>query len=246
MRVLMPWICLGLLPVLMPAGVVCAREGPSPISDELRRSPIQIGVQYMAGYRSNYVYRGIKMGEQVMEGQVASSISISNDWALAGEVDFVRGFFSKDFAHTTLYGELQYYIGQEAVIGPSFAGQFHTHADFKSGCEPGIVWRWSPINDFEMGASGVYDSGQKGFYGNVSATWQPLITQKIAWVNTAILGSSADYMDASGPSDATLRTSWLIRLGASFRLEPFISVTFGMGDRKKNFLAGGVWFTWMY
>lgn len=230
---------------LLPVSL-SAREGPAPLSDVMRRSPIQLGVQFMTGYRTNYVYRGIELGEQVFEAQAASSLALSNDWSLAGEADFVRAYANDAFSQFTLYGELQYYITDESTIGPSMAAQFYSDTIFRNACEPGLVWRWNPVADWSLSASGIYDTGQKGFYGNVSVTWQPLITESMAWVNTLTVGGAADYLGADGPTDLNLRTGLLIRMGPSFRLHPFIGVTFGVGDRDERSLNAGVWLSWVY
>lgn len=235
-----------ILLLTVAAPMLIAREGPVPLSDVTRRAPIQLGVQFMTGYRTNYVFRGVEAGEQAVEGQIASSIAVSNDMALAGEVNYVRAFKDGHFSQTTLYGELQYYIGKEATLGPSMGAQFYGDSVFRNGIEPGIVWRWNPELDWSFSASGLYDTGQKGFYGNVAVTWQPLITETTAWETSVVLGSAARYLDSDGPSDLMLRTGWLIRIGPSFRLHPFIAVTFGIGDRDERVLTGGVWFSWIY
>lgn len=239
--------CLRLFLLLATGSqLLCAREGPVPLSDVTRRSPIQLGAQLMTGYRSNYIFRGEELGRSVIEGQIASAIALSNDWALAGEADFLRGFEQGHFSQTTLYGELQYYVGDECTIGPSFAYQGYSDSYFKSGVEPGLAWRWNPVPDWSFSAAGVYDTGQEGFYGNAAISWQPLITDNIAWQTTAVFGASSDYMGSSGPSDLLLRTGWLIRMGASFRLQPFVGVNFSFGNRNEKKLIGGVWFSWVY
>lgn len=233
-----------LLPV---AQMLSAREGPVPLSDELRRAPIMLGVQFMTGYRSNYVHRGVEVGEEVAEGQVASSIALSNDWALAGEFDFLHAFQGKDFSQTTFYGELQYYLGDELTVGPSIGSQFYGGKTvFRNAWEPGFALRWNPVPDWSFWATGLYDTGQKGEYGTVAVSWQPLIAKSVAWENTVAVGISSDYVGASGISDVMVRTGLNIRLGKNFRLQPFVGVTFGVGDRDGHKVTGGFWFTLVY
>ena len=62
----------------------------------------------MEGFRSNYVYRGWKLGDQVWESQFAFSGALDNDWAFSGEADYLRGFDGNEFGQTTMYGELMY------------------------------------------------------------------------------------------------------------------------------------------
>lgn len=236
-----------LLILLTGIPLLAAREGPVPLSGELRRSPIQLGVQFMTGYRSNYVFRGVELGEQAIEGQIASSIALSNDWALAGEVDFVHCFAAGNVSQTTLYSELQYYLADECTLGPSLGAQFYGgRTEFQSGCEPGFALRWNPVPEWSLAATGVYDGGQKGFYGNGAVTWQPLLTKSIAWENTVGVGISSDYLGASGFSDILLRSGLNIRLGPSLRLQPYTAITFRVGDRSGQTVCVGVWFSWVY
>ena len=223
-----------------------AYQGTPAVSDELRRAPIQLGIQLMSGYRTNAIWRGVPIAEQVGEFQIASSVAVSNNWALAGEFDYARGFVGQKGSHSTLYSELQYYLGEEMTLGPLVAGQWYRNCDFKNGLDTGIVWRWTPTRDWESQAQALYDSGQKGWYGQLAITWQPLISESTAWQTTVALGGAKDYLGTNGTNDATLRTGCLIRLGASLRLQPFIAYSWGFGNKNTRCFYGGLWFVWQF
>lgn len=200
----------------------------------------------MTGYKTNAVWRGRQIAEQVGEMQIASSFAMNNDWALSGEFDYNRGFAAKEATHTTLYSELQYYLGEEMTLGPLVAGQWYRDCDFRNGIDTGLVWRWSPTRDWETQAHALYDSGQKGWYGQASVTWQPLISESTAWQTTAALGGGRDYMGTNGANEIMVRTGFLIRLGASFRLQPFIAYSHGLGNENIRRFYGGCWFVWQF
>ena len=53
-------------------------EGPPPLTEMDGRSPIRMGGELLGGYRSHYVYRGEKMGNNSVEGQISGGFSLSD------------------------------------------------------------------------------------------------------------------------------------------------------------------------
>lgn len=221
-------------------------QGVPSLLESSRRSPVFLGGSLMQGARSNYVYRGRKLGDQVWESQVAFSGALSNDWAVSTEVDFLRGFAGIEFNQTIAYGELMYYVGNECTVGVSVARNWFDNTMLKSGSEHGLHLHWSPTPDWYIHSCVVYDYGQEGFYGQASASWQPLILESTAWVSTVSLGASSSYHGVSGLQDFMVRTGPLFRMGAAFRLQPFVAYYQGLAHGISNYASVGIWVTWCF
>lgn len=216
------------------------------LTESTRRSPVFLGCSLMEGFRSNYVYRGWKLGDQVWESQFAFSGALDNDWAFSGEADYLRGFDGNEFGQTIMYGELMYYVGDECTLGISVARNWFDKTVLKSGTENGVHLHWSPTASWYIHTFAVYDYAQDGFYGQAAVTWQPLIFQSTAWVSTIAVGVASTYHGVSGLQDLMVRTGPLFRLGEAFRLQPFVAYYQGLAHGIDNHVSVGAWLTWCF
>jgi hypothetical protein len=239
-------LIIGLSSMVLMGGLAEAYQGSPALSQDTRRSPIQLGLGLTGGYRSDYVYRGWKLGESVVEGQLAGSYALSNDFALCGEVNVFEGMAGSHLSHVNVSGELMYYVGQESTLGVSLAGNYFDNAVFESGGEIGGHWRWTPTPDWEIHVMGCYDHGQEGAYGEAAVTWQPLISESTAWQNTVQVGGGLDYLHTNGLSNVLLRTGPLIRLGGALRLQPYVAWSIPLQHELDHQLVVGCWLTWCF
>ena len=106
-------------------------EGPPPLTEMDGRSPIRMGGELLGGYRSHYVYRGEKMGNNSVEGQISGGFSLSDSWAMSGELFSVRNWQSRNFNQTSLHGEVQYYLADECTAGFFLNGQWYDSCPLK-------------------------------------------------------------------------------------------------------------------
>lgn len=221
-------------------------EGPPPLTEMDGRSPIRMGGELLGGYRSHYVYRVEKLGNNSVEGQLSGGFSLSNSWAVSGELFSVRNWQGRNFKQTSLHGELQYYLADECTAGLFLNGQWYDSCPLKSGSEPGLALRWNPSRDWSFRGSLLYDSGQDGLYSEWAATWQPLLSESVAMVNTVSLGFSQDYLGRTGLKEVMVRTGFLWGASTGLRVEPFIGLYCGYGrdDFKKVVL--GLWCSYAF
>lgn len=88
---------------------------------------------------------------------------------------------------------------------------------------------------WSFSGSFLYDSGQEGMYSQWGVTWQPLLCESVAMVNTVSLGFSHDYLGRNGLKELMVRTGARWAVSGSLRLEPFLGWYCGYGrdDFKK-------------
>lgn len=216
-------------------------DGPPPLTEVDGRSPIRMGSELLGGYRSHYVYRGERFGANSIEAQIAGGLSLSDQWMLNGEFFSVRNWQGRHFSQTTLRAEAQCYVADECTLGLFLNGQWYDSSPMRNGTEPGVVLRWNPKPDWAFKASVLYDTGQEGMYSEWALTWQPLILDSVAMVNTVSVGFSREYLGRTGLKDVMVRTGFRWAVSNNLRLEPFIGMYCGYGrdDFKKVVL--GLW-----
>lgn len=214
-------------------------QGGATLTENPQRFPIQLGVEMSGGYRSDYVWRGWEMSPHVWETQLATSLSLSNNWVLGVEFDSMSSFAHSDFSQITLASECLYYLSSELTAGPTVAGQWYDDCLFNNAAELGGIIRWVPSKSWSSQASFLYDSGQQGWYEQISITWQPLISERIAVPTTLSFGACNDYLGTNGPHELMLRTGLLIRVSPSFKIQPFIAYSLGIRDQNTRCLYGG-------
>ena len=60
---------------------------------------------------------GEKMGADSTEGQISGGASLSDSWAVSGELFSIRNWQGRHFSQATLHGEVQYYLADECTAG---------------------------------------------------------------------------------------------------------------------------------
>lgn len=237
-----------LFPIILCCAVQAVQgyDGPPPLTEVDGRSPIRMGGELLGGYRSDYIHRGEKLGPNSVEGQISGGASLSDSWAVSGELFVIRNWQGRNFSQTTLHGELQYYLADECTAGLFVNGQWYDSCPLKTGVEPGLSLKWNPMPSWSFSGSFLYDSGQEGVYSQWGVTWQPLLCESVAMVNTVSLGFSHDYLGRNGLKELMVRTGARWAVSGSLRLEPFLGWYCGYGrdDFKKVVL--GLWCSYVF
>ncbi len=94
----------------------------------------------------------------------------------------------------------------------------------------GGVLKWNPTADWSLGGAVSYDTGQQGMYAECAVTWQPLLCEGVAVINTVSAGFSYDYMGQNGLKELMFRTGLRWAVTANLRLEPFVGYYCGFGE----------------
>lgn len=205
-----------------------------------------MGGELLGGYRSDYIHRGEKLGANSVEGQISSGVALSDLWTLSGELFAVRNWQGRNFSQTSLHGEAGYYLADECMAGLFVNGQWYDSCPLKSGVESGLSLTWNPRPAWSFQGSLLYDSGQEGFYSEWDVTWQPLLSESVAMVNTVSLGFAHDYLGKNGLKELMVRTGFRWAVTSSLRVEPFLGWYCGYGrdDFKKAVL--GLWCSYSF
>lgn len=203
---------------------------------------VPLGIEAVAGYRSAYLLRGMKLAGDTMDFQLESEIALSNDWLLSIGGWYATGTGDDDFSETSAFAELRY--EQHAwTASLNLTGRSYNHAPTDSGVEIGPSFTWHADEDFDLTTGVLYDDAAEGGYGFVEGHWSKPVGDN-AFV-TLLGGASvvANYYDRSGGNDVYGRVSYTYNFNKTVSVTPFagFSAPFDANPEPTRGYAG-MWF----
>ena len=203
-------------------------------------SELTYGFEALTGYRSEYVDRGFKLANDLIEIQLSGEIALSEQWMLeiggwygtetsSGSFDEGSGFLSIRYDHES------WSTGLDA----SYHG--YSHPLFEDGFHFGPYADWFMGEDWRIGTAVHYDTGADGWYGKLEAEWSHP-TGRDSFVS--VLGgisAVSDFYTADGWNDAFARLSWSYNLNRNVALTPFVGTSVALDTIHSNQLFGGLW-----
>jgi len=205
---------------------------------------IPIGIEAVTGYRSEFIYRGFNLGQNVIDFQLESEIALTNNLILSVGGWYATETGSGDFSETTGFLDLRYEWTHWAL---GIAASYHsfTHSFFEDGLDSGLFVTWAPNDDIQLTAGGYYDDGPGGWYGKLEGNWSRPLGDKsfvslltgVSWVD--------DYYLRSGWNDAYARFSYTYAFNDRVSVTPFVgtSISLDSGPASgSDYLWGGLWF----
>ncbi len=223
-----------------------AMDGPPSLSDLTAGESYRLGIEALTGYRSHYIYRGERMGENTAEVQLATGIAVSNDWLANAEVFYARNWEHNNFWQTSLRGELLYYLTDECTAGALLGCQWFEGAAFRNGLEMGGAVHWNPSLDWALSGAVSYDTGQTGMMAECAVCWQPLICERVAMVNKVSAGFAYEYLGHNGLKELMFRTGLRWAVTENLRLEPFVGYYCGFGKEEFHKPVIGAWVSYSF
>lgn len=218
------------LPLLLAASGIAAAQ------DE-----IPYGVEFLTGYRSEYVDRGFDLSQDLIEVQIGSEFALSNHWLLQFGGWYGTGTGSGDFEAAEAFLGIRYETETwDAGIDTSFTS--YDHRIFRDAFTAGPFFNWYPHRDWRFGGIIEFDTGTDGWYGAVEAGWsQP--TGRKSFVR-AHAGASAvsGFYGRNGLNDLYARLAWTYGFNRTVAITPFVGTSIALDSAGSNQLYAGLWF----
>lgn len=203
---------------------------------------IPIGVEVVTGYRSEYIYRGFKLANDLIEVQAEAEIALSNEWILALGGFYGTGTGNGDFSEAAAFFDLRYDT-EQWTAGLATTWRNYQDSFFRDGFDLAPSFTWHLSEDWDLGTGVAYDTGDGGWYGNLEAAWSRPLGESSFLAISAGSSWTEDYYTSSGWNDLYSRISWTYAFNESVALTPFAGVSFPMsGSPESDHLYGGLWF----
>lgn len=204
------------------------------------------GTEFRTGYRTDYLYNGRHIAKNVVEAQVSGGLALSNycDFNFSGQA---YQALSESFGNLGGFGEFVFYLTEDFHLRPFASANLYNESEFTNGVEWGLVIEQQLSQSWSWEVMGLYDTGQKGSYGNVKLHYFPMITTDVGIRFTAGTGVGYDYFETRGINEYFGRVSIPVRVGDSWVIEPFAGVSSQHGQRgAKERVYFGLWASFMY
>lgn len=203
---------------------------------------IPIGIEVVTGYHSEYIHRGFKLTDDLIDVQLEAEIALSNEWVLNLGGYYGTGTGDEDFTEASGFLDLRY-EAKKWTAGVAATYRDYQQSFFKDGVDINPNFTWHLTDDWDLGAGVAYDTAEDGWYGNLEATWShPLGNSSFI---TAKAGTSftSDYYGSDGWHDLYARLSYTYAFNKSVSVTPFLGTSIPMeSSPETDRLFGGVWF----
>ncbi len=218
-------------------GLFCAGVSLAPGQED----DIPLGIEAVAGFRSDYVYRGFDLAQTTMDFQVETELVISDALSL-GAGGWVATQLDDGFNERTGFIDLYANVLDGVTIGASGVYRAYDHDILKSGFDLTASLIWHPASDWSIAAEVSRDFPSAGWYGELSGQWSRRLSDD-AYLGMAMgISATDDYYGHSGLNDFNGRISLTYNINSMVSVTPFAGWSHELTTRDGDELYGGLWF----
>lgn len=203
---------------------------------------IPLGIEVVTGYRSEYIQRGFKWANPVIDVQAEAEIALSDDVIANFGAWYTTAAGSGDFSEAAASTGIRREHGN-LTLALDATWRTLDHSVYNDGLDiaPSIAWRLT--DDLEVAGGLAWDTGADGLYAFAETRWShPLGTTSFVSADAG-LSCVSDYYDRSGLNDLYARVSYTRILNRSVSITPFVGTSVPLqSDGETGRLFGGLWF----
>jgi len=209
-------------------------------SDGASDREIKLGIEAVTGYRSEYVFRGIKLADNALDFQLQAEIALSNHWILN-----LGGWYAASgdkFTETAEFAELRYET-KEFATGITVTGRQPKHSPLASGADTAPFFTWHATRDINLTVGAAYDTGAKGWYEYLEAEWTRPVNDSSYFSIQTGASMVQSYYNRSGGNDVYARLEYTYNISRSVSFTPFVGTSVSLSSQSgSDHFFGGAWF----
>lgn len=237
-----------IFPISLASGVI-ATSFPADLHADVENE-IQLGIEAVTGYRSNYVYRGFELAESTLDFQIEAEVALNNNTFLNVGAWYATETGNGDFDEAAFFTHLRFEKSDKLTLGLSATYRSFSHSKpplsviFEDGVDLGAFATWHFCRDFNATVGAYYDTGAEAWYGHLETQWsKPLSDKAFVSLKTGV-SYVDDYYGRDGLNDAYGRLSLTYHISETVSITPFVggSVLLDDDDAGNDQAFGGVWF----
>lgn len=211
---------------------------------------IQLGIETVTGFRSNYVFRGFELAESTLDFQVEAEIALNQHTVLNVGGWYATETGDGDFDEAAFFTHLRFEKSDELTIGLSATYRSFSHSmpplsvNFEDGVDIGIFATWHISRDLNATVGAYYDTGAEAIYGHIETQWSKPVSDKAFVALKTGFSYVGDYYGRDGFNDAYGRLSFTYHISDTVSVTPFVggSVLLDSDDIGGDQAFGGLWF----
>lgn len=200
------------------------------------------GVEVVTGYRSEYIQRGFKLANDLLDVQGEAEIRLSDDLIANVGGWFGTGTGSADFEETGAFVGIRWEQG-DIELALTAGWTFIDHPVFEDGLDVSPTLTWNFTEDLSFTGGAAWNTGADGLYGFAETKWsKPLDTSSFVTLSGGI-SAVVDYYGRDGWNDLHARASYTRTINKRVALTPFVDLSVPLqSDGESTRVVGGVWF----
>lgn len=220
-----------------------AIAAPTSISAEVENE-IQWGFEAVTGYRSSYVYRGFELAQSTIDFQLEGEVTINDKLSMNFGAWYATETGNGDFDESASFLHLRHQTTEHLTLGLSGTYRNFNQSIFREGVDVGAFATWHFCRDFGITLGGNYDTGARGWYGNLETNWSKPLSDKTFFSLKTGVSAVNDYYTIDGFNDVYGRLSLTYNISDSVSLTPFVggAAMLDSDDIRDNHAFGGIWF----
>lgn len=199
------------------------------------------GVEVLTGYRSEYIDRGFKLSNELIEVQLGAEIALSDQWMLDFGGWYGTETGSGSFDQASAFFGIRY-DADAWQAGLDLAYNSYSHVIFEDGVQTGPYMNWFLGEDWRVGAALEYDSGADGWYGKLEAEWSKPTSANSYLTILGGVSATSGFYGQSGGNDGFARLSWSYQINRHVAVTPFLGTSIAMDAKRGDQIFGGLWF----
>jgi len=203
---------------------------------------IPLGIEVVTGYRSEYIQRGFKWANSVVDVQAEAEIALTDDIIASLGAWYTTATGSGDFSEAAAAGGIRW-EDENLTLALDMTWRSLNNSVYEDGLDiaPSIAWQFS--EDFGIAGGLAWDTGADGLYAFAETRWSHPLGLTSFLSADAGLSCVSDYYDRSGLNDLYARISYTKVLNRSVSITPFAGTSIPLqSDGETNRLFGGIWF----
>ena len=209
-------------------------------------SDLPLGLEAVTGTRSEYIDRGFKKAQQILDFQLEGEATLSDGLYLGYGAWYATSTGKDDFSETGTKLTLSYHLDSWQWNNKVIYRDLNQSV-FSSGLEltSELSYFFSESARHSHALKGLvsYDTGADGFYGAIEyATYQALNEDAFFAFQLGVSATS-DYYGVDGANDLYSRLSFTYNLTQQVSLTPFVFTSIDLEDNgRSDSLGAGLWF----
>ncbi len=217
-----------------------------------------LGISATIGYESAYIFRGVKYGDNLLEGSLTIPVKLSDKLTFTFAPWF-GGLADDDYNELDLVASLGYDTGF-GTLSVGYTWYYYDFSGFDTS-EPFVSFAKSfgPVNwsigaylDTNANGGDLYANkgGSEGYYFETAVEVPLKVNDMLTIIPSAKISYGTDYYGVDGFNNVLLKVSAPIAVTSSFTVAPFIAASFAIDSLSDlgvdDYLVGGAMLTYTF